>query len=315
MKSREWLSPRTVSIIGILVVLLMIGLYFYVRHDVQKFEASLPKILPTTQSVNRLGHGPLTENVIPKLDEVVFAEKPVQAVPVTSGELIVVSQNEESVAGAEPGCSMSGDMMDSKHEEDDEPEVYAGMTNEEVRELIAELQTSYDITNADEKFDLLGEALLAKIGPDPRIPRVISNFKALHALDKQVKRMNAAGKDNQAEIDVFLNQLPAVVASDLVELSIGLLSPSEEESAALRKQVKQITSYVDNLTLLRETTPLIKDAISTGDITPEEGKVFLESVSGINVTVHALPRSGTPVDDTIRPLETSEPAVKEIPEY
>ena len=304
MKPREWISPRTAIISIILVVLFMIIAHLYLRHDMRTFEANLPKV-PTAEHVTE----------VPELsfhaEEVAY--EPTQSVteedilPVVIVEGSEQESGSESIAvGAEACQHASSHMAESEVPSSGEPKLYAGMTTEELQDLFAELQSellSPTRANVAEKFDLLGEALLDKMGPDPRIPRAMSNFKTMHALSRM---------DSIAETDEFLNQLPAVVYSDLVEITIDLIDVSEEEVALLQQHVEHIKAHVDSLKLLQETRPMIQAAIEAGELSPKDGEVFIKSVTGLNVIIKGEDRASK-VEEWPIPGVT-EPNVPEFPQ-
>lgn len=309
MKPREWISPRTAIISIILVVLFMIIAHLYLRHDMQTFEANLPKV-PTGEHV--------TEVLEPSFHAEEVASEPTQSVPeedilpvVTVEGPVQESDSENIAVGGEACQHASSHMAESEVPSSGEPKLYAGMTTEELQALFAELQsellspprTNVADANVAEKFDLLGEALLDKMGPDPRIPRAMSNFKTMHALSRM---------DSIAETDEFLNQLPAVVYSDLVEITIDLIDVSEEEVALLQQHVEHIKAHVDSLKLLQETRPMVQAAIEAGELSPKDGEVFIKSVTGLNVIIKGEDRASK-VEEWPIPGVT-EPNVPEFPQ-
>ena len=186
MKSHHWISPRTVAIISILVVLIAIGLHFYMQHDINQFEASLPQTL-TAQSDEKLASIPLTAEVSSEPEAASITEALPQTEPLMTEAVVKISQNDEAAAGSAASCSMSGDMMMASEDDGkDEPILYAGLTEEEVQQLIEEL-SSLSVTNLDEKLGMLEEVLLAKFGPDPEIPHLIGSISTAYTLIEMEK--------------------------------------------------------------------------------------------------------------------------------
>ena len=158
--------------------------------------------------------------------------------------------------------------------------LYAGLTDEEVLQLWDELSSPY-VANADEKFDLLEDVLFDKHGPDPRISEYIRGLKKVHILQQiELRRTNS-----EEDIDNYLSYSPAVFANDFAELTIDLFELPPETAALRRNLAKQVAAEVDTLRLLQETRPWVQDAIDAGDLSPEDGELVIESVTGLKVTM------------------------------
>ncbi|MCY3740441.1 MAG: hypothetical protein OXH00_05430 [Candidatus Poribacteria bacterium] len=314
MKLHEWISPRNMAIIGIVVVLIAIGFHIYMQQDIRQFEAHLPKT-PTAQSSQLGGSSisvPLTEETSPGPAKASITEESAQITPVSTAELVEVSQNDEAAAG----CNMSGGMMIASEDDGkDEPTLYAGLTEEEVQQLIKEL-SSFSVTDLDEKLGMLENVLISKFGPDPEIPHLIGNLNTAYTLIEMGKNANAVQGDNTNEVNDFLNQLPVVVVSDMVETAINLFDLSEEEAAVGRAHVDALRSKIDGLELLQDVKPMVIEGISAGDITPEEAEAFLENLSGLDVTVSEPDRTQRTKElEKPTTLDGTEPIVPKIPDH
>ncbi|MDE0427360.1 MAG: hypothetical protein OXN25_21100 [Candidatus Poribacteria bacterium] len=286
MKLHQGISPRTVAITSIIVVLLSIGFHFYMQHNVRKFETTLPKLQATMDtSISPIAFNPdATEATL-------SGEETLQN---GTGTEPTTPKNEENqvstcaMATMENMATMEMSQMKSAEQFESDPEtgtaettkLYAGLTAEEVQQLWNELSSPY-VANADEKFDLLGDVLVDQLGPDPRIPEYIRGLKTVHILQNiELSRTN-----NEEDVDNYLSYLPAVFANNFVELTIDLFELPPERASEMRDLAGQVAVEVDTLTLLQETRPWVQDAIDTGVLSPEDGELVIESVTGLKVTM------------------------------
>lgn len=296
MTSHEWLSPRFVTIVGILIVLLAIFFHFYMQQDVQQFEASLPKV-PTTQPVqasfSSSGSFQTEEAITEPTAVPISKEDTTSVLNVEKSENIDTQQ--AMISGSDGACSMC-DMSHMKASGD--PKRYAGLTDEEYSQAVAELNT-FQSSHADELLDKIEAYLIAKWGPDPRIPEMINLTRTGHKLWVMSQNMRATGY-NSSDVDSYLNQLPTVVRSNMIEIAIDLFNPPEEEVTLVRESLARAIGKVDRLKLLQETRPMIQRSIDAGELSPQEGEAFIKSVTGLRVTMLGEDSTST-VGDSITP--------------
>lgn len=278
MESRG-ISPRAVAIAGILIVLICLGFYLYMRWDTKNFAASLDKV--PTQAVDTPGSAVgFTEDVIEDgFSEATVTEEVVRTTPVTTEDLTDARQNVEIGAAEEevPACEMSEGMMES------EPKYYAGMSVPEVQNLLKELSNP-NVQDLDEKLAQLEQVLIDRLGPDPKIPKAIDALSAAYTLIDLGEKVNAVGAGNNEEVNAFLDYAPVVVLETLVETSIELLQPSEAQAAQGRATVERFRNKIDTLQFYQDMAPVVETAIQNGELSPEEGAAFLESL-GDNISV------------------------------
>ena len=102
MKSREWVSTRTVAITGIIVVLLSIGFHFYMQQEIQNFEVRSLNVSPTAQQVGT-AIASNTEAISAKPEKTV-AEKPLQTVKNEKKEQATPKATTENAGCGSCGC-------------------------------------------------------------------------------------------------------------------------------------------------------------------------------------------------------------------
>ena len=290
-------SPRAVAITGTLVVLICIGFYFYMRQDTKNFETSLHAKAAQVIDTPGTAGGPSEEIIEDGFSETTIAEEAVQTAPVTTKERVEAMQNVEVGATEEaPACEMSEGMMES------EPQHYAGMAVPEVRSLLKEL-ASPNVQDLDEKLAQLEQVLIDRLGPDPKIPKAIDALSAAYTLIELGEKANTVGGSNSEELNAFLDYAPAIVLETLVETSIELFHPSEAEAARGRALVERFRDQVDTLQIAQDMAPVVETAIQNGELSPEEGAAFLESL-GNNITVQIdsdTVEVETPREETLPP--------------
>ncbi len=325
MKSHQGISPRTVAIVGIIVVLLSIGFHFYMQHNMKEFEATLPKAQAIEVSRSSVAFNPdaaegvLSSEETPQNGAETEPSAPkneknqVSACAMATMEMGQMNGADQSESDPKADQSES----DPKSETVKSPKLYAGLTEEEIVQLWDELSSPY-VANADEKFDLLEDVLLDQLGPDPRIPEYIRGLKKVHILQQiELRRTNS-----EEDVDNYLSYSPAVFANDFAELTIDLFELPPETAAVRRNLAKQVAAEVDTLRLLQETRPWVQDAIDAGDLSPEDGELVIESVTGLKVTMPdenrtaSVGSSSTYAEDFTGPQKVASPesVTSNIPE-
>ena len=308
MKSQKGISPQTATIAGILIVLLAICFYLYMQYDVRRFEASLPKV-PATQPVDA---SPLPVSVIEEVsfesEEASIAEAISQTVDVKSKA--AKQEKVEGTAGTSSeskGCNHAANHSlgpenteDAEDAAGNEPELYAGMTLEQLNALTREL-TQTNVPNLDEKFDLLEAALIDKFGPNPNIPKLMAKSKILHAVDDMALTLDYS---DAAAVDKYLSYEPIAVAEEIVELSAAVYGYGEKVIAAFNAAIQEKAEEIENIKLLQETRPMIQAPIDAGELSPEEGEAFIKSVTGLNVTMRRENHTST-VNDRASPAQNA----------
>lgn len=308
MKSHQGVSPRPVAIVGIIVVLLSIGFHFYMQHNVRKFEATLPKAQATEVSMSAAAFNPdAAEGVLSNEETPQNGAETEPSAPKNEENQVSACAMATMEMGQMNGADQSE--SDPKSETVKSPKLYAGLTEEEIVQLWNELSSPY-VANADEKFDLLEDVLLDQLGPDPKIPEYIRGLKKVHILQQiELRRTNS-----KEDVDNYLSYSPAVFANDFAELTIDLFELSPEAAVVRRNLAKQVAAEVDALQLLQETRPWVQDAIDDGDLSPEDGELVIESVTGLEVTMPGEDRTASVENSRIRTEDLTVPQKITAPE-
>ena len=316
MKSREGIPYRTVVIVGIVIMLLAICFHFYMQHNVRAFEASLPKV-PVVQPVDTLGSGVSFAEEITSESGITIAEEPRVEISESHEQRDPKPEAENAGDGCGTGECNHGDSHHSSSAVEKVPGYDIELTQEAYDRLISEILTLPRPHNLDELLDTYEAFLLTKFGPDPEIPKLTSKIKTMFTVVELAVEVETTGHKSN-EVGELLSQLPAVVVGDITEIAINLFNPSEEEAAVARWKVSKITERIDTLKLLQETRPMVQAGIEAGDISPEEGEAFMQSMTGLNVAMSKEDRTST-VKDSAQPLKVPAPqtlgtSVSEFPE-
>lgn len=301
MKLHEWLSPRTVTIVGILIVLLAICFHFFLRHNDRQFEANLPKISKTEHASGLSNVSSHAEKIAFEPEQISLSKRDI--VPVDKNENFENAGTQELVS--EAACSMCGTShMDGMDASEPKPKLYAGLTGKQVHQLFGEPGSS-NTMDPNEKYDLYGDVLIAAMGPDPRIPRLVDNLKTANVLHQMAKKQ-AESNYSHMDVDNYLSLQPAVIATELAEITIDLFNYSPEKAAAKREFTRRIIEGVEIFKLLQETRPIVQASIDVGDISVKEGEEFIQAATGLNVVMHSKDRRST-VENSMSPAEDFNP--------
>lgn len=312
MKLPKRISTRAVVITASLMLLLMIGFYLYMLRDLRAFEASLP--VPPAVDTSSSGMSTVSftpeitsepEEVISKPEEALIAEDSLQTGDIESEE--VEQQDEAEVsAGTSSLChSSSEDDHNHAHEhgastaggvKGSEPKLYGGLTPEQYDKLQEELvQTK--VPDLDEKYALLEAALIDEWGPHPNIPKIIANAKILHAFDDMALTLDYS---DSAAVDKYLSYEPIAVARESLELQAEVYGYPETLITTLNNVVEEKAKEVEKVKFLQDIRPIVQASIDAGELSTEEGEAFIQSQTGLKVTMHQR-GSTSLVDDTTSP--------------
>ncbi len=303
MNIHEWLSFRRVAIVGILIVVFCVCFYFFLRHDTQQFEASLPKVsaakIVDTSPVSFTEEVTFDSSEMPiATEDTAFVVSPEKEGSLDTQAAMPLVSSEMCQDASCPMCSMShmnadkGDLKGHK-----------GVTNEEYSQAIGELESTFQTSHADELLDKMEEYLLAKWGPDHRIPELINLARTEHKLRVLLRDMHTTGY-NTKDVDLYLSLSPSTVQSEMLDLGMDLFNPPEEEIAFSRKSLAETVERVEMFKLLQETRPEIQAAIDAGDFSPEEGRELIKAATGLNVTMHKRKNAST-VNEQASPAENA----------
>lgn len=264
---------RTMIIVGGIIVIVSVGLFFYLEYDRKKFEASLPKL--PIQSV------PKESSEVSHQSNLIDTPQPGGTAPDMDTEDTKVTNNDTEIT-VQPKNELIQEGSTAKPEEE---------TTDIVDEYsLAEMQAifkqafDFPVADIDGTYTQLSEILTARFGADPDISSFLSTWKALNTVMTLVDEAEYQG-GREEDVNAFLNQLPAIVMEDMAEISIRLFNPSESEAQHLRSQVAAFRMEIDNIAIGMEAKPWIEEAVRLGELTAEEGADFLREVSGLDVDI------------------------------
>ena len=325
MKLPKRISTRTVVIAASLMLLLMIGFYLYMLRDLRAFEASLP--VPPAVDTSSSGMSTVSftpevtsepEEVTSKPEKALIAEDSLQTGDIESEE---VEQQDEAEGGADTSslCHSSSDGHNHEHGhgagtaegvKGNEPKLYGGLTPEQYDELQEELvQTK--VPDLDEKYALLEAALIDEWGPHPNIPKIIANAKILHAFDDMALTLDYS---DSAAVDKYLSYEPIAVATENIELQAEVYGYPETLITTLNNVVEEKAKEVENVKLLQDIRPIVQASIDAGELSTEEGEAFIQSQTGLKVTMHQRGSTSLMDDTTSPPKDFIAPKGAPVPE-
>ena len=105
-----------------------------------------------------------------------------------------------------------------------------------------------------------------------------------------------------------------IFANNFVELTIDLFELPPEKASEMRDLAGQVAVEVDTLTLLQETRPWVQESIDTGVLSPEDGELVIEAVTGLKVTMPGEDRTASVKNSTIYTEDFTAPEKIVLPE-
>lgn len=268
-------SARTLIIAGILMLFFCAGIYLYTEYDKRRFNASLPGLPP---SQNQEVPSSMPDST-PKTGDTGFAVN-------TETEKDAGTQNASGVENRYVNTQAPAEMVEMTSEsiEDTEQELWAGMTREEVHQLL-DAAGSFEVVDINETYQQLFDVFTARLGPDPRISEFLDKWKAVYHILETAKDIAVSSEGGTEELEQFLGLLPTVIINDMTDLALDMFDATETEAAEVRAGLAEMHTAIEQLDLLKEASPYVTDAVNRGELTAKEGEEFLEMLSGLDVIV------------------------------
>ncbi len=267
---------RTMIIGGVIIVIVCVSMFFYLEYDRKKFEASLPK--QPIQNVTKESSVPNPQNNLTD-----SLSTPGISHETDTKETAGPRDNTEYSAVLDPNERIP----EKTYPVSEVEEKTTGIVDEySVAEMQAIFKQAFDfpVADIDETYTQLSEILTARFGSDSEISSFLSTWKALNTVMALADAAEYQG-GREEDVNAFLNQLPAIIMEDMVEISIRLFNPSESEAQHIRSQVADFRMEIDKIAIAMEAKPWVEEAVRLGDLTAEEGADFLREVSGLDVDI------------------------------
>ena len=271
------ISVRTLTIIGLFVVLFCTGLFLYTEYDIRKFSESLPT-MPTTgsalETVDEKTSAPLgetTPNSHPSSTESRAVETAETDTPPSDFQRrsAILEMTQSGAAG--PGDISQAEIdtvFDDAFAFFDDASVFGTIDLERTRAALEKL-------------------LLYLHGEDARVSAFLDDWETTSRILSLRTAYNAAGADDAALREQIFEMKPTEVLPKTFELGRDLLRPSDTLATKRREWVEDWVEFTTQLEMAHYARELAEDAFKDGTITEADAEVFIEEVSGLDVDVEA----------------------------
>jgi hypothetical protein len=275
------ISARTLTITGIVIVLLCAGLFFYTEHRNQKFAEQLPT--PQSKQVD-------TEAILNDTPEAMDGTT-------SNSPFWQTDQGQNETTKIDP--SAADIQRHSDTTKSNATQKVTELGTEEVLSLSqAEIDTIFDDAFAffDEfsVFDSinigairaeLAEMLRELHGNEPRVSEFLGHWDTTSRVLALRAEYNKTGRIDADLREQIFEMKPTEVVPKAFELGVELIQPSETVVTRRREWLQDWVELVDKAEVAHYAGTLAREAFSRGEITVQEAESFIEDVSGADVTV------------------------------
>lgn len=275
------ISARTLTIIGIVIVLLCAGLFFYTQHRNQKFAEQLPT--PQSKQVD-------AEAIVDEMPESIGDTTP-------NSHLWQADQGQDKTTEIDPSAADIQRHSDTTQSELTQNGTQLGM--EDVVSLSqAEIDTIFDDAfaffdefsvfdsiNVDATRAELAEMLRELHGNDPRVSEFLGHWDTTSSVLSLRAEYNKTGRIDADLRKQIFEMKPTEVLPKAFELGVELIQPSEAVVTRRREWLQDWVELVDKAEVAHYAGTLAREAFSRNEITVQEAESFIEDVSGLDVTV------------------------------
>ncbi|MYA71441.1 hypothetical protein F4009_09670 [Candidatus Poribacteria bacterium] len=259
------ISGRTVTIIGISIVILCAGLFFYAEQRNQKFAESLPTLQPQKVAVDAVVNktpAPLTDttpNRQPSQTDERFVESPVFDTPIA------------------PVAADSTDYSQT-----------------EINTVFDDAFAFFDDFSVFDTIDLeatrakLEELLRALHGNDPRVSEFLGYWDISSRIFALRAEYRTTGANDAALREQIFALEPQAVLPKVFELGTDLIQPGDTVVNQRGQWLEDWLVLAEKAEAAHYATELAKEAFDNGEINAQEAEGFIEDVSGLDVKVREV---------------------------
>ena len=275
------ISARTLTITGIVIVLLCAGLFFYTEHRNQKFAEQLPT--PQSKQMD-------AEAILDDTPEPISSTTP-------NSHLWQTDQGQNETTKIDPSTA---DIQ--RHSDTTQSESTQNGTELDTKDVLslsqAEIDTIFDDAFAffDEfsVFDSinigatraeLAEMLRELHGNEPRVSEFLGHWDTTSSVLSLRAAYNKTGRIDADLREQIFEMKPTEVLPKTFELGVELIQPSEAVVTRRREWLQDWVELVDKAEVAHYAGTLAREAFSRSEITLQEAESFIEDVSGLDVTV------------------------------
>ncbi len=270
------ISGRTLTVTGIIIVLLCAGLFFYTEVGTRNFAEQLTTRPPQEKSVEHVGNK-TQETVLVTPQEHPRSET-------QSGEKRLenhTAEENQSTKSTLPAVERAGEAL--KHRSQDEID-----TIFEDAFAFLDDYTVFDVINIEATRTELAEMLRELHGDDPRVSEFLGYWDTsslIFSIRAEYRKTGATDANLREQI---FDMKPTEVVPKTFELGSDLLHPSEVVSTPRSEWLQNWVGLVEKAEIAHFSGLVAKEAFENGEITAQEVESFIEDVSGFDVKVHVV---------------------------
>ena len=265
------ISNRTMTISGILIVLLCAGLFFYTEQRDQKFAESLPMLhaKDTTVAVSASDPPPTA-----------IGDRNTNSSP-SSPDTFDTSPSASARASDAPPPQRSVE---------DAPFT----SQAEIDTFFNDAFAFFDDPSLFRAIDLqTNRATLEKMlrvlhGSDPRVSEFLDDWDTTARILELRTAYNETGGDDAAMREEIFALNPTEVLPKTFQLGLDLIHPSPAVATKHRNWVEEWVAFTEQAEIAHFAIPLANEALKSGEMTLQEAENFVEEVSGVDVNVEAI---------------------------
>lgn len=270
------ISLRTLKIIGIILVVLCAGIFFYSSHSNRKFAEQL-----TTHPVTKN----TVENTLDKTQENIHAtpdDRPLQG---TQKGVKLSDTPAADKIQIEKRAKSPVEFVVEKHEPHSQSDID---THFDDAFAFFDDYSVFESINIDATRAALAEMLSALHGDDPRVSEFLGSWDSTSRIFSLRAEYRKSGATDANLREQIFEMKPTEVVPKAFELGSELMQPSETVATQRSEWLQEWVELVSKAEMAHFSAVLAKEAYDHGEISAQEAENFIEEVSGLDVRVREV---------------------------
>ncbi|RKU05852.1 hypothetical protein C6503_26800 [Candidatus Poribacteria bacterium] len=270
------ISVRTLTITGIVILLLCAGLFFYTEYRNQKFAEQLPTLQSKQVAV---------ETVVDKTSE------PINGMTPNSHASQAIQRNVETPEVYTPIADVQKHSAARQTETEFSAEDTESRSQTEIDTVFDDAFAFFDDFSVFGSINLeatrieLEELLREMHGNDPRISELLGYWDTTSSILSLRTEYNQTGASDAYLREQIFGMKPTEVLPKTLELGVELIQPSEAIATKRGEWLQDWVELMDKAEMAHFAAGLAKEAVDNNEITAQEAEGFVEEVSGLDVEV------------------------------
>jgi len=257
-------SIRALTITAIIVVIMSVGVFLYIQHDMREFqEYMLPIHQEATDMTAKDSIDTKTQPKTEKVPDVSLSELTQHDSKTESIGITETYQSDETVETLTPKLSQA--------EIDQTFNVIFSIFDNEF---------SFNDADPDSMRKSLTEILEILHGNDSRISEFIDLWDEVYDIRKGIDAYNDAGYSNENELFEILKRGPDKAFKNLYDLGIELIQPSEDIKSSVESMVVHWVDRANKAIAVFTAAMVVEESYKKGEITLKDAEDFVNEAAG-----------------------------------